>query len=120
MTTINLVAGNTPQLVFDLFDRNGPIDVSAGSTTVRLYVRANATPVVCTKLTGYDNGDTIDSAAPYDVAGAGGRVRADCDQYVFPAAGRYAAEIQIDANGVITTVYDDLIVNVRAAHAEET
>lgn len=118
MPTVNLVAGNTPQLIFDLFDRNGPVDVSSGTTTVHLYVKGNATPIVCTKLVGYDTGEAIDTQPPYDTAGAGGRVRADCDADVFPTEGRYVGEIQIDAAGIVTTAYDDLVFNVRAAYAE--
>lgn len=100
---LRLVKGNTPGIVMVVRDRvtGDPIDISAGTTTARLRVASQAAPntvkeVVCNKLTGLElaNG-TLNNAAPYDVAGKGGRCIAQCDATVFDTAGTWTGELQV-------------------------
>lgn len=113
MKAIGVVAGKSPSLVIDLFDRYGPIDVSNGSTNV-LFIVENGPTLTCEKLTGYDDGSgIIDVSGPYATPGAGGRVQANVSPTTFPTAGQYRAEITIDQGPVDNTVYDVVIVNAR-------
>lgn len=121
---IYLVANDTPTLVFDLVDRasGAPIDLSNASTTVRLKVRvsgaaSNKATIVATKVVGRQlpNGQ-VDTAPPYDVAGAGGRCSAACDATVFDAAGEYLGEVEVTfgASSQVATPYQMLDIVVRA------
>jgi hypothetical protein len=119
---IKLVQGDTkPALVVSLTDEStgSPIDVS-GATT-RLKFRAAGTLTVlstttATKIAGRVTEDgTIDSTAPYDVPGKGGRV-----QFNWAAGsldvppGDYEGEIEISyPDSTIQTVYDVLKFKVR-------
>lgn len=120
---LKVVANDTPYIVLNLTDRFGKvIDISDAGTTVTLKVRVTGSATVkasvtCTKTPGLeDENGNIDTAAPYDVDGAGGRCVAECDATVFDAAGNYEAEIEVSYNGgaQISTVYKTLQIEARA------
>jgi hypothetical protein len=127
MSSLSLVAATTPQVQLSVVDRSRPrnpqpVDVSAGTTVVKLRVRARGTTtpvveIVCIKQTGKVELDgSINTAAPYDVAGRGGRVVADCAASVFPTAGIYEGEVVVEfgATNRKTIPYDLLAFKVRA------
>lgn len=121
-TAIKLVSGDTrPQIVVDLKDQNGAA-INCTNATVRMYFRkAGGTSllqtVMGTLITGFrDSTGTLSTAAPYDVAGSGGRV-----SFMWPAgaldveAGLYEGEIEITfSDQTIQTVYEKLKFKVRA------
>lgn len=119
-----IVVGDTPVLNFALRDRvtGAPLDMSAGTTTIKLRVQRIATPapavkeVDCGKLVGRELADgSIDSAPPYDVAGAGGRAQAACAASVFDVAGDYDGEVRVtfSATSQQQTPYALLRIHVR-------
>lgn len=119
-----IVVGDTPTLVFALRDRitGAPVDLIAGTTGIKLRVQRIATPApaakeqACTKLAGrvLANGQ-VDSAAPYDVAGSGGRCQAACAASFFDVAGDYDGEVQVtfSATSQQATPYQLLRIQVR-------
>lgn len=119
---IRLVQGDTrPQLVVSLKDQRGAaINCTGGS--VRFYFRRLGstellTTIVGTLLTGFVNDDdTINTAAPYNVAGAGGRASFSWPTGALDVpAGEYEGEVEVTfADGTIQTVYDILKFKVRA------
>lgn len=108
-----IVVGDTPTLNFALRDHitGTPVDLAAGTTTVKLRVRkvgaaGAATEVACTKLTGRVlANESIDTAPPYDTAGAS----------VFASAGDYDGEVQVtfSATSQQATPYQLLRIHVR-------
>lgn len=115
---IKLVTGDTPQIPISITDPATGLPIDLSSATVALKVRTvggtlKAT-VACTLLTGrVRDDDTIDTTAPYNVAGAGGRCQANCDATVFDAAGEYEAEVEVTIGSVITTPYRVHKISVR-------
>lgn len=122
---IKLVQNDTqPPLVLSLKRKpsDDPLDFSNAGDVVRLKMRAVGSTtlqetVVGTKLTGFlkDNG-TIDTDAPYNVAGAGGRAQFDWagTSALAGDAGRYEGEIEITYNdGTVETVYEELRFTIR-------
>lgn len=119
---IKLVQGDTrPQIVISLKNQLGEAIPCTGAT-VKLYFRAEGSTTVLQTiigalLTGFVNDDgSINTAAPYNVAGAGGRA-----SFNWPAgalnveAGNYEGEVEITfGDGTIQTVYDVLKFKVRA------
>jgi hypothetical protein len=106
MTTrrILLTEGDTrPLSVLALDDALGrPLDISGTSDVVRFKLRAlNATAIkatiVCNKLVGRltDDGETIETTAPYDTPGRGGRVEIPWTVEATSAAGEYEGEVEI-------------------------
>jgi hypothetical protein len=104
-----------------------PIDVSAGGTTVRAYIRLVGQTtlkdtLVGTKSTGRltavdsDTGAwTVDTTAPYNVAGVGGIVLFNPNPTTFNQAGQYEAEYEIDLGGGIKQTVNKVDrINVRA------
>jgi hypothetical protein len=126
-TKIKLVRGDTkPQLKVVVIDTDTGVPVDISGSTARLYFRAaGATTlqatVVGTLVTGLETTDPntgapiVNTSAPYDVAGAGGRVvfqwgpgDLDC------AAGDYEGEIEVSfGDGSKQTVYDTLSFKLR-------
>jgi hypothetical protein len=119
---IHLVRNDTrPQVVANVRDESTGAVIDLTGATARLYFRAvGATAlqatVVGTLLTGYEEDDgTINVSAPYNVAGAGGRVGfqwavgdLDC------AAGEYEGEIEVTfGDGTKQTVFDPLKFKLR-------
>lgn len=86
-----------------LTDRLGqPIDVSGVQDVVRLKIRAiNATAVketiVCNKLPGrlLEDGVTIETSAPYDLPGRGGRIEIPWTALATDTVGEFEGEIEI-------------------------
>lgn len=120
---IKLVRNDTrPQLIVSLTDSvtGDPLDVS-GDTVVRLKFREEGlttlqATLVGTKLAGRLKADgTVDTAAPYNVAGVGGRVAFNwTTEALSGPAGMYEAEVEITfADGSIQTMYDLLKFRVR-------
>jgi len=122
---IKLVQNDTqPPLVVSLKQKpsDDPLDFSNASDVVRLKMRELGSTtlqetVVGTKLTGFlkANG-TIDTDAPYNVAGAGGRVQFEWagTDALTGDAGRYEGEIEITyADGTVQTVYEELRFTIR-------
>jgi hypothetical protein len=126
---ITLVRNDTaPALYLSLTQKDetgaeAPIDVSLA--TVRFKFRsAGATTlkstVVCTKLTGRLVLDSdglpvaIDTAAPYDVAGVGGRCTVEWGNTDLDTDGSYEGEVEITfASGRVMTVYPLVKFGVR-------
>jgi len=115
MSTLKIVANDTPQIVMDLVSDLGPIDLSDPGTVVNFKVKnpaGDVTTVVCDKLAGLKQEDgTIITTPPYNVLGTGGRCVANCPDTLFPTnpvadETDYTAEIEIVTGGGITsTVY---------------
>lgn len=128
MSHVNYVQGDSfPVLKVSLESAGAPIDVSAGGTTVRAYVRAKGATALkdtlnCVKSTGRltavddtTGAWTVDVTAPYNVAGVGGIVLFYPSATTFDAAGQYEVEYEIDyGGGVKWTVFVKDLVNVRA------
>lgn len=109
---IKLVQGDTkPALIISLTDETTGAPIGVNGATTRLYFRAAGTTnvlatLVATPLVGALNADgTVNSSAPYNLAGAGGRVQfnwgsTDLNQ----DAGDYEGEIEITfPDGTIQT-----------------
>lgn len=125
---IEMVAGDTgPPLRLSLTDPNNndaPIDISAAGTVVRFKMRAvpqggetttiKAT-IVCSKLAGRVLEDkSITTAAPYNVAGAGGRCQVDWTLASLDTAGKYEAEVEITFDtGIVQTMTRKLRIRIR-------
>lgn len=99
-----------------------PIDLSGA--TVRMHFRAVGasalkSTVSGTLLAGYVNDDgTVDSAAPYNVDGAGGRVRIDWAPGDLDTPGHYEGEVQVTfADTTKQTTYRTLSFYVRPEFA---
>lgn len=118
MTTLRIVANDTPRILIPLTSSEGPVDVSDVGTIVVFKVK-NAegvvTDVPCTKLIGFIGEDgVLNTDPPYDVAGFGGRCVAVCDETVFTTGGNYTAETEVTFPGdVIATVYKIVKIHVR-------
>jgi hypothetical protein len=119
---IKLVQGDTrPQIVISLKNQLGEaIPCNGGS--VKFYFRAEGSSTVLATitgslLTGFVNDDgSINTAAPYNVAGAGGRASFNWPTGALDvSAGNYEGEVEITfSDGTIQTVYDVLKFKVRA------
>lgn len=121
---IKLVQGDTgPQLVLSLTDRAtlAPIDLSGAGTSIKLHFREMGSDTIkesipCFPIAGYTDPDTgvTTSAAPYDVAGKGGRMAMNWTATALNDAGEFEGEVEITfSDGVIQTVYDTLRFTVR-------
>lgn len=123
MQRLNIVTGDTPQITFSLTDKvtGAPIDLSDAQTVVNFKVRLRGTlppsaEIECTKLPGREiSPGVVSETPPYDVDGAGGRCRADCDANVFDTAGEWEAEVEVvfGASAQVMTVYDLVRITVR-------
>jgi hypothetical protein len=119
---IKLVQGDTkPALILSLTDENSGEPIGISGSTTRMYFREAGTTTILATLTGtllagkvLEDG-TIDTDAPYDTPGAGGRVQfnwgsTDLDQ----DPGNYEGEVEITfSDGTIQTVYDLLKFRIR-------
>lgn len=121
---IRLVQGDTkPYVTLSLNSvvDGRAIDVSGAATVVMKFRKVGSSTltdtITCTKLTGRLMEDgSVQTAAPYDVAGAGGRVQVQWNSLTLATAeGDYEGEVIITfADGTIQTVYDRLKFRVRA------
>lgn len=119
---IYLVQGDTrPDLVFSITDQNTglPIDLSTATTVVKF--RANGSTTVkatmnCVPLPGIVQADgTVSAAAPYNVAGFGGRVAMTWSPTALDTAGDFEGEIEVTfTDGTVQTIYDLLKFKVRS------
>lgn len=117
---LKLVRNDTRPRTFSLRDGNdNPLDVSG--STVKFLLRAVGEATVkaqnpCTLLTGrlLDDDVTVDTSAPYNVAGYGGRVRVDWTPTALDTAGDFEGEFEVTyADATIETVYDLVKVTIR-------
>lgn len=119
---IKLVQGDTrPQIKVVLLDEETGVPLSLVGATAVLKFRALGADTLQASVpgilaTGFENADgTINTAAPYNVAGAGGRVifiwaegDLDCEP------GDYEGEIEVTfSDGTVQTVYGLLKFRVR-------
>lgn len=127
---IKLVKDDTgPPIVASITNKNvvtstNPLGVPINLTgaTVVMFFRAVGSTTIKSTLTGtlltgrvQSDGITIDTAAPYNVAGAGGRVSFAFQATTLDTAGEFEGEIQItNADTTIQTVYDKYKFTVRA------
>lgn len=122
---LKLVQGDTrPPVVVQLTDDAGPVDLSSGSTVVRMDFREEGSTtilatIIGSKLTGYiadpDTGE-IDQNPPYDVAGAGGRVQFSWlgTTALSGEPGNYEGEVYVTyPDTSVQTVYDLLKFKLR-------
>lgn len=115
---LRLVTGDTPQIPISITDpaTGLPIDLSAAS--VALKVRPVGGTLKATVAATLARGrvrddDSIDTAAPYNIPGRGGRAIAACSSSVFDVAGEYEAEVEVTIGAVITTPYKVQKITVR-------
>lgn len=101
---ITLTQGDTrPLSVISMQDVLGnPLDVSNASDVVRLKLREIGSTtvkdtIVCNKLPGFlsDDGVTVDSTAPYDTPGKGGRIEVPWTSLATDTAGEFEGEVEI-------------------------
>lgn len=120
---IKLVQGDTrPQLILSLTDDSTGLPIDVSTATVRLKFRAAGETTILATLSaspiaGVVQPDgSVNSLAPYDVAGKGGRcaVGWTADALNQPA-GDYEGEVEITyADASIQTVYDLLKFKLRS------
>jgi hypothetical protein len=120
MSRVKVVRNDTRPRTFSLLDGNGnPLDVSGSTTLFKLRPAGSTTvkaSVPCTLLTGkmLEDGATIDATAPYNVAGAGGRVRVDWTPTALDTAGEFEGEFEVTyADSSVETVYELVKVTIR-------
>lgn len=106
MTTIKLVQNDTKPSIYIVFrdrDTLDPIDLSDATAVMYLRAVGAATlkaTVAGTLLAGYVEDDgSVTTASPYDVAGAGGRIRFDWSAGDLDAAGYFEGEVEITFSG---------------------
>jgi hypothetical protein len=119
---IKLVQGDTrPQVVISLKDQNAnPINCSGA--TVRLYFRETDTSTVLTTIVGtllpgvLNSDNTVNTNAPYNDPGYGGRVSFNWPSGALDVpAGDYQGEVEITfSDNTIQTVFEVLKFKVRA------
>lgn len=116
-----LVQGDTaPSINLVITDRSSgePIDLT-GATVIVKFREVGAAIVKatlsCDLLTGYVEEDgTIITTPPYDVPGAGGRLRMNWSLTALDDAGEFEAEVEATfSNNQIQTAYDLLKFTVR-------
>lgn len=119
MSTIRYVAGDRrPYLRISLESGSSPVDVSAGGVTISAYVRVSGSTTIKDTLTGAktagrltsvdaNTGEwTVNTAAPWTVAGSGGIVTFAPSATTFNASGTYEVEYEINwGSGILQTVY---------------
>jgi len=127
---ILLVQGDTAPLLMSITDpaTGLPVDLSEAGAAVTFRMRPvpqggvvttiKAT-VVCSKLVGVVREDgSIDTAAPYNVPGAGGRCQVDWGPTDLDTAGEFEAEVEVTLKtGKIKTIYKLLYLTIRAQFA---
>mgnify|MGYP006279697557 CR=1 FL=1 len=119
---IKLVQGDTkPILVVSLTDENSGGSISLTNATVRMYFRAVGSTTILATVVGtllvgrvLDDG-SIDTTAPYNTLGSGGRVQfAWGSTDLTQPAGDYEGEIEITfSDNSKQTVYDLLKFKLR-------
>lgn len=118
---IKLVQGDTrPQLLLSLTDEvtGAPIDLTGAN--VSLKIREMGAAVVKETLPAYlitgkvlEDG-SIDYTAPYDVAGAGGRLAVNWTATSLDTAGEFEGEIEVVfADTTIQTPFEKLRLRIR-------
>ena len=119
---IRLVQGDTkPAIIISLTDEETEVPIAVNGATVKLYLRAVGEDTVLLTKTAFllpgivTAGGSVDTSAPYDTLGSGGRL-----QFVWSAGdldieeGAYEGEIEITfSDGSIQTVYDTLKFSLR-------
>jgi hypothetical protein len=119
---IKLVQGDTkPVLIVSLTDEATGTPISITNATARMYFRAVGSTTILATITGtllvgrlLEDG-SVDSTAPYDVLGAGGRVQFSWGSTdLVQPAGDYEGEIEVTfSDSSKQTVYDLLKFKLR-------
>lgn len=122
MSNHKVVQDDTPTFRLSLREKSGAVvDLSDAQTVTRMKVRQIGETtlkgtVICTKLTGLllDDG-SVNVSAPYNVAGAGGRLAALCPADMFNISGPYEFEVEVTfgASNRILTVHKIERITVR-------
>lgn len=119
-TRFKFVQNDTsPQLMLTLTDENDdPINLVGA--TVELQIREEGGDAVkavrpCTLVPGrLTLAETIDTAAPFDVAGRGGRAYATWSADTWDTPGFYEAEVEVTySDGSVETSFDTIKFEVR-------
>lgn len=119
---IKLVQGDTkPALIISLTDENSGEPIGISGSTTRMYFRAAGSTTILATLTGtllagrVEEDGSIDTDAPYDVPGSGGRVQFNWGATdLTQDPGNYEGEIEITfSDGTIQTVFDLLKFRLR-------
>lgn len=118
---ILLVQNDTrPLIVVSLTDDETGLPVELIGATAKLYFRAVGSTSLKDTLNGQllagivlEDG-SIDSAAPYNVPGSGGRLQFPFNLTTLDAAGAFEGEIEVTfADAGVVTLYDKLKFKVR-------
>lgn len=120
-TVLAGVTNSALKVILSLTDRadSVPLDLSDAQTSAVLRVKrigaeGAATEVACTKLVGRLHLGAVDTTAPYDTAGRGGRLQAVVPAAAFDQAGDYLAEVRVTpATGQPFTSDDTVRISVR-------
>lgn len=122
-STIKLVKDDTgPPIIASITDKNTGLVIDLTGATVVMFFRQVGETTIKDTLTGTlltgrlkADGINIDLAAPYDVAGAGGRVSFALNATTLDTSGNFEGEIQITyADTTVQTVYEKYKFTVRA------
>ena len=120
---IKMVKDDTgPPIIASITDENTGLPIDLTGATVVMFFRAVGGTTIKSTLTGTlligrvkADGKNIDTAAPYNIAGAGGRVSFALGATTLDTAGEYEGEIQYTIPaGTIQTVYEKYNFTVRA------
>ena len=118
---IKLVQGDTrPTLVVSLTDQNTGLPISISGSTPVLKFRASGSTTVKATLTGILlpgivlSDGTVNTNAPYNVAGSGGRCAFGWTSTALDTSGSFEGEIQVTfSDSTIQSVFDLLKFTVR-------
>jgi hypothetical protein len=118
---IKLVQGDTkPNLIVNLTDQTTGLPIGIVGATPRLKLRASGSSTISATLIGtpiagfLQEDGTVNSNAPYNVAGAGGRCVFAWTTDSLAVAGDFDGEVEITfSDGSIQTVYDLLKFKIR-------
>lgn len=121
---INHVQGDLrPRKVLTITDEDeNPVDLTVGGiSTIRMHMRESGSDVLhatvpCTMLTGLQNADgTVNSNAPYNVAGKGGRIQVEWTTASVATAGKFEGEIElVYGDGTTQTTYGLIPITIRS------
>lgn len=118
---IKLVQGDTkPNLIVNLTDQTTGVPIGIVGATPRLKLRQSGSSTISATLVGtpivgfLQEDGTVNSDAPYNVAGAGGRCVFAWTTESLAVSGDFDGEVEITfSDGSIQTVYDLLKFKIR-------
>lgn len=121
MSQINLVQGDTKPSVYVVIDdpqTREPLDLTGATAQMHFRAVGSTTlkaTVAGTLLTGFVEADgSVTTTSPYNVAGAGGRIRFDWGATDLDTAGYFEGEIEITfSDASVQTTFETLRFFVR-------